>query len=496
MSEILERFRPLFYPRSIAVIGASLNPVKWGFEILHHLLLGGPDCKVYPVNPREKIILGLNCYPSIKQVPGEVDLAVITVPPEIATGVVKECAEKRVKAVVVVTAGYSEVGEREKKLEEELVGLAEQGKFLMIGPNCQGIMCTDSRIFAQIMGVFPLEGPLSIISQSGNIGGTLCRYCEHYNVGFSKFVSSGNEATTSSEDIIEYYGEDPETRVILAYIEGVDQGRKFFTIAKRVTRKKPIIMLKGGGTPVGARAVSSHTAALAGSNTVFDSACRQAGIIRVEALQDMLDLAIAFSTQPLPRGGRVGIVTMGGGLGVIAADACSRSGLEVIKLPEKTLEEMDKILPSRWSHNNPVDLAGAEGGRLMTRCIEALIRCPEIDGLIEIGIGFDVQSVKEIKSSPFFPISSESELATLTESFKQRNRRFAENLMRLIDESGKPLLSASDAVATPDGEESEAIKALRKRGIMVYPTPERATKALGALARYSKYLKETAKETL
>ncbi len=495
MSEILERFRPLFYPRSIAVIGASLNPVKWGFEILHHLLLGGPDCKIYPINPREKIILGLDCYPSIKRVPGEVDLAVITVPPEIASGVIKECADKRVTAVVVVTAGYSEVGEKEKKLEEELVGLAKQGKFLMIGPNCQGVMCTNSRIFAQIMGVYPLEGPLSIISQSGNIGGTICRYCEHYNVGFSKFVSSGNEATIASEDIIEYYGEDPETRVILAYIEGVDRGRKFFTAAQKVTRKKPIIMLKGGRTPVGARAVSSHTAALAGSDSVFDSACRQSGIIRVETLQDMFDLAITFSTQPLPRGNRVGIVTLGGGLGVIAADACAGSGLEVIRLPEKIREEIDKILPSRWSRNNPVDLAGAEGGRLMSQCIEALIRCPEIDGLIEIGIGFDVQSVKEIKSSSFFPISGEAELANLTKSLKRRNRRFAENLLRLIDESGKPLLSTSDTVATPDGEKSEAIKALRKKGVVVYPTPERAAKALGALARYSKYLRETTKET-
>lgn len=483
-SEVINRFTPLFYPKSVAIIGASNDARKWGFGVLHNIIRAKFAGKIYPINRREKLVCGLQAYPSIKETPEAVDLAIITIPPEAVPETLSECVGKGVKAVVVITAGFGEVGVQEKKLQDKIARIAEEGNLLMIGPNCQGVMCSHSLLSPQIYGVFPLPGPFSMVSQSGNVGGSLLQWSKYQNTGFSKFVSSGNEATTSCEDLIEYFGEDTDTGVILCYLEGVGDGRRFLEVSQRATRRKPLILLKGGKTRAGARAVSSHTGKMSGSDEVFAAVCRQAGVIQVNDLQELFDLGMAFARQPLPRGNRVGIVTVGGGWGVLAADTCLEQGLEVVPLPAPTRAKLDEILPPRWSHNNPVDLAAAQGRDTLSKCLTILLSCPEIDGVIQIGVGMGTQFKEHMDDSPFFPVEIREKLCNRAD---ENDRKTAESILNAMKEYRKPVTICSDNVGSYYEQSNMAIRALREQGIMVYSTPERAVRAMAALARYSDY---------
>jgi len=333
MEDVVQKFEYLFNPRSVAFIGASQKPYKWGFLIPLDMLDRGYEGKVYLVNPREKEIFGLPVHKSIMDVPGEVDLAFVTVPAPSVLDVVRQCARKGVHAILIITAGFGEIGDEGKAAQEEAAAVARDAGMLMVGPNCAGLLSPrPSRFYASMPAVEPKPGSISVVSQSGNVCGTIMRLCVHHGIGLARLVSSGNEAFLQTEDFFEYYAADPLTSVVMSYVEGVRDGRRFLDAAKQCSQKKPIVMLKVGKTDAGTRAAQSHTGALAGSAEVFSGACRQAGVIQVTDVQEMFDVAVAFARQPLPKGHRVGIISEGGGWGVLAADACAEVGLDVLSL--------------------------------------------------------------------------------------------------------------------------------------------------------------------
>jgi acyl-CoA synthetase (NDP forming) len=487
MSKIIDKFEPLFNPRSIAFIGASNTVTKWGFLILFNLLDGGYKGKVYPINPKDDEVMGLKAYPSVLDVPDDVDLAIIVVPPKHVLGVIGQCVEKRIPVGVVVTAGFGELDEEGKKIEREMAAVAKAGGMVLAGPNCAGVMSVNScSMFALMPPFTPKPGRISMASQSGNVGASMMRFSVERGMGFNKFISTGNEAHLHSEDYFEYYAEDPDTDVILSYIEGPHDGRRLFEVAKKAVQAKPLIMLKSGRTSAGEKAAASHTGSLAGSDDIFDSMCKQSGITRVENIEEMFDTAQAMLRQPVPKGNRVGIVAAGGGWGVLAADACSNVGLDVVALKPETLAELDEILPEWWSRNNPVDLvAGLRPGDFVNS-VEALLRCDYIDCVLALGgVGFSTARAKNFKESP---VAERYGLGQMMDMFSASDLQTAEDLVGLIDKYGKPLLVASETVVGSRVIENRPILTLEENGVMVYPTPDRAAGVMARLVERALFL--------
>jgi acyl-CoA synthetase (NDP forming) len=483
MSEIERRFQPLFKPKSIAFIGASNNPRKWGFIVLANLINGGFEGPIYPINPKEQKIQGLKAYPSVADLPDTPDLAVIVVPPLAVPSVIDECVAKGVPAGLVITAGFAEVGLDGEKLQGEMVDRARQGNMILVGPNCNGIMRPSSKLFPLMPPVFPSPGPIAVVAQSGNVATSIVRRLMKSGFGCSCYVSSGNEADLHCEDYFNYLAEDSETRVILSYIEGFRDGKRFFEAAKRVTRVKPIIMLKVGGTAAGARAAMSHTASLAGADSAFDGACRQAGVIRAKDIDELRNVGISLFRQPLPQGNRVGIVTAGGGWGVLAADACARAGLDVVTLPDETIAELDGFLPPWWSRSNPVDLvAGLRGDHLM-KSLECLLKCEVIDGVILLGI-MPALPLKPLPPNPGMDVIKKR----INDIMRMTGDVF-DQLMGFADSYQKPVIIASELPLVADELERQLAYMLGERGYICYPRPEDAAQVMACLASYGQYLR-------
>jgi len=331
------QLKSLFEPRAVAVIGASSKKGKIGYEILRNMVDGQFGGAIYPVNPHEEVILGLNVYRSISDVPDAVDTCIITVPPEVVPQVLLECGRKKVKGAVIISAGFSEIGNLE--LEKQVLESALKGGVRVIGPNCAGIINTEKRLYATIESRIA-PGSIAFITQSGALGGAVLAWAREQRMGFSKFVSYGNRSDVDEAELLEYLSEDRQTRVIAVYIEGLRDGRRFIQVAKRVSMAKPILAIKSGYSSEGSRATLSHTGAMAGSDKIYDGAFRQAGIIRAEDVDDLLDMAKALSCQPPSRGDRIGVVTNSGGPGVMMVDALARLGL---KAPESSAESRDKL---------------------------------------------------------------------------------------------------------------------------------------------------------
>ncbi|MBE0481809.1 MAG: CoA-binding protein, partial [Dehalococcoidia bacterium] len=328
---LVQRLEYLFSPRSAAVIGASSTPGKWGCDILNLLLTRGQRA-VYPINKNRPQVLGVKAYSSLADVPSPVDFAAITVASELLPEAMEDCVRKGVKAALVISGGFSEVGGEAAVLEQKVVEIARKGGIRFIGPNCAGHFNTYADLYTAPYLPPVRRGPAAFITQSGNLGLVVLAMGNETGLGFSKYVSSGNEADLHFEDYLEYLGEDEQTRIILGYVEGIREGDRFLEVASRVTRKKPVVIMKVGRSKGGARAASSHTAALSGADEVCDAAFRQAGVIRVEEVHDLVDVANALLAQPLPGGNRVAVLTVGGGLGVIAADTLDKYGLELSEL--------------------------------------------------------------------------------------------------------------------------------------------------------------------
>jgi len=347
-----------FRPSSVAVIGASRDPEKLGYAVLANLKEGGFSGALYPVNPKAEEILGLKAYPTVLDIPGPVDLAVIVIPYPLVPEALRQCGEKGVPAAVVISAGFREAGREGLERELELVQIARQYHIRLIGPNCLGVIDTHTPLNATFAAGMPPGGPIAFMSQSGALGTAVLDMAMAGRIGFSRFVSLGNKADVNEVDLLEAWENDPGSRVILAYIEGLPDGQKFMEVARRVTRKKPVVAVKSGVTRSGARAVSSHTGSLAGSEAAYHAAFWQAGVIRAESMEHLFDLALAFAYQPLPRGDRIAIVTNAGGPGILATDALEHAGLQLARLRPETVQALMADLPSAASAANPVDVLG------------------------------------------------------------------------------------------------------------------------------------------
>jgi len=384
--EIMKELDPLFNPKSVAHIGATNNRNKWGFSTITSLIqtFKGP---IYPVNSHEEQIQGLTSFKRVTDIPGPVDLAVFTIPAERVASVMKDCVIKGVKSAVIISAGFAEVGPEGKKLQDEVLSIAQKGNIRFIGPNCMGYWSASASLAAFMMPLLVRDGPLAFVSQGGNVGAAVVVAGYERGVGFHHYVSCGCAADVQIEDYIEYFGNDPAVKVIMTYIEGLNDGARFKEVVSKVTRKKPVIVLKPGKTEAAAKAIKSHSGAMAGSDAIYDVAFKKMGAIRVENPEEMLDVAIGCLTQPLPKGRNVAIITPGGSYGVLCAEACEEGGLNVVKLPDKTIEEFDKIFPPRWSRGNPVDPAGDRNFIAYLVAPPRLLELKTVDSLIFMGFG-------------------------------------------------------------------------------------------------------------
>jgi len=459
----VDQLTPLFYPKSIALVGISSTATNVAYMFLLSLMDSGfPN--IYPVNPKGGELAGVKVYPSIRDIPGEIDLAVLTVPREAVPGIMRECADKHVKGVVLYTAGYSEMGPEGRKLEEEIVRIAHAGGTRVVGPNCVGTFNPSARLVPQF--ILPKQsGPVGVISHSGFLFYYLLMTIASRGLNPSKGVSCGSDCDLTCVDFLEYLGQDPETKVIAAYLEGIRDGERLLRVAREVSSRKPVIVLKGGNTDVGRRASASHTGTLAVSTATWSALCRQTGILSVGSFEQMMDALVALHHLPRPRGKRVGIITTPGGLAVTAVDACSELGLEVPLLSTATSRQLAGVAESLGtSVNNPVDLglvAALAPVQYIKPAIGLVGRDPNIDMLLVAFTG---------------PPGDDD----------VRDRQVADLLLAEIAASGKPTVICG---ATPVGWPRGELRFLEKSSVPVYPEPRRAAYALSKVAEYAEFLR-------
>jgi acyl-CoA synthetase (NDP forming) len=473
----------LFHPKNIAMIGASATFGKWGSIILFNILNGGFDGNVYPVNPKQRSIMELTCYPTVGDIPEPVDLAMITTPAKIVPSLIDECGAKGVPYVIVVTSNFSETGPEGARLEHEIVKKARSYGMRIVGPNTMGIFSASLDLHALMPPVIPLRGPVSMLSQSGNLGTQMLAWGESEGVGFEKFVSSGNEGDLTCIDYLKYFAKDDATKVILAYLEGVGPDSELLLVAREIARKKPIIVFKGGRTTIGEKAAASHSGAMAGSSHIYRAVFRQAGMIEAATSQGLMDCAKAFSSLPVPRGNRVAILTRGGGWGVITADACEENGLVVPPLPDDLVKRFNGILPEYWSHGNPIDMVAVITPEPMLQCLEILAKWEGIDAIIVAG-GSGGMTMKYPNKSRL----PEEFKTALVGAFNPAKTDFQSQdptallIKDLVGQTGKPIINVS--LGSPDsGRES-----LEDYQPVSFPTPERAVRVLRLMAEYRRFL--------
>jgi acetate---CoA ligase (ADP-forming) len=449
----------LLRPRSIAVIGASRTPNTIGYQILDNLLRHGYAGAVYPVNPGAKAVHGVRAYPRIADIPDEVDLAIIVVPKQHVVAVAKECGEKGVGGLVVISAGFREIGGEGVEREAALVEVVRRYGMRLVGPNCMGLLNTAPEISmnATFAPTMPPPGPVSFLSQSGAMGVTILDYAAEYGIGISQFVSVGNKPDVSGNDLIEYWVDDERTRIVLMYVENFGNPRRFTALAREFTRRMPIVVVKSGRSGAGARAASSHTGALAGTDAAIDALFAQSGAIRVDTVEELFDLAMAFSYQPIPRGNRVAIVTNAGGPGIIIADACEAHGLDVADLSPETRAHLAAHFPEEASLQNPIDMIASATPRSYRIAVEAVLADPQIDAVI----------------------------ATFVPPLGIRQEDVAEAIVGAASGSHeKPVLAVlMGREGLPQG-----LAELASAGIPGYRFPESAVRALAAMYRYRRWL--------
>jgi acetyl coenzyme A synthetase (ADP forming)-like protein len=375
---MVHRLESFFKPKTIAVVGASRNITKIGHAALKNLLIYNYECEVFPVNPNEKEILGLKCYKRVTQIPVDLDLVSIAVPARFVPQILRDCVKKKVKNVIIISSGFGEIGNQE--LEDELKEIIKGTNMRVLGPNVMGYKnCADGLDASFVYGT-ARKGNLSLISQSGALGIGMIHLANSEFMGLSKIIGVGNKIDLDDDDLIDYFAQDPDTKVIGLYIEAVKDGRAFMNSIKKC--KKPVLVVKAGRTQAGARATASHTGSMAGSDKIYDAAIKQAGGIRCRDVVELFDMAKALAGQPPARGNRIGIVTNGGGIGILITDACVANGLTVPQLSKKTFNKIDKILPDIVNPNNPVDILGDAGFYRYEAATSALLEDPNIDGVI------------------------------------------------------------------------------------------------------------------
>ncbi len=484
MSAVVERFQPLFYPRGIVLTGVSAHPGKFGSVAYHNLIACGYEGELFPVNRDGAVCFGRPTYKTVAEVPqGRADLAFICTPNSANEELLRACARIGVRAAFVASAGYGESADG-KEMERRLVALGRELGLLIAGPNGQGLVSTGVRMCAQIVAPYPPPGPISVVSQSGNLASSFMNYGCLTGVGMSKAISCGNSALLELADYLEYYGEDPGTAVSLAYLEGVEDGRRFLSVAREHATRKPLVLVRGGVTGAGKRAASSHTGALASDDRIFAGVCRQAGITRVDTVEEAYETAAAFATQPLPRGPRTLVFTVAGGWGVLTSDACVQAGLDLIPLPEDLRRAIDAMVPSRWSRSNPVDLAGGETRDTIPELLELMAAHPDVDAIVYLGIGIQAAQAQMFRRGPFWPDHGLERIATFHES---QDRRYALAAAEASRRHGKPVLVASELVHTDRAYGNAGPLGVAESGRVTAPSGQRAIRTLARMVRYARW---------
>lgn len=474
----------LFYPRSIAFVGASGTFGKWGYMLFCNVVAGGFRGPIFLVNSKGEDIAGRKTFKSIGDIPEPVDLAVVTLPASKVLDLIPQLKGKGIKNMLLITSGFAETGAEGRRLEEELVREARKAGILILGPNTMGICNPHDALFCCGSNVLPKPGTTTLVCQSGNLGVQLLGFAEHEGIGIRAFGGSGNEAMITIEDYMEAFEVDELTQTVVLYIESIKNGRRFFEAARRVGKKKPVVMLKGGRTQAGNRAAASHTGALASNLRVFAAAARQAGIIVAEQPMDLLDLSAVFSSLPLPRGNRVAVMTLGGGWGVVASDLCMENGLTIPELSPELIARIDEILPPYWSRSNPIDLVGEFDPMIPQRVVEELAKWEGCDAVIHLGIVGRLTFLKHMLRSIYAvdPTRDRKFLDALPEMLVEIENRYTVHTVRLMEQYGKPILGVNllpeeNARTILDVEGSDY------KGVS-FLTPERAVKALARMNTY------------
>ncbi len=479
-------FSKVFYPESIALVGASNNLLKWGSFLLSHLTGGGfPRERVFPVNSREEFIHDIPAYASLEELPRPADLVVVTTPAPAVPGVLEECARCGMTNVIVISSGFSEVGGEGVALEREISRLAAEKGLTMFGPNTMGIVNTAVDMYALGAPLQLRKGNISFVSQSGNVGAQLLGWTMSQGIGFGKFVGTGNEASIHCEDVVGYFGEDPDTDLILAYIEGLENGQLFVERCTRASQRKPVIVLKSGRTEAGSRAASSHTGALAGSDDVIGAALEQSGVIRAASSQEMLDLAKSFGRIPLPRGNRLGILTLGGGWGVIATDAAVDAGFDLAPLDEETTRVCDDLLPPFWSRGNPIDLVGNLSVDNHMQILEKMAASPNFDAIIALGsLGTSVMIGMSSMVAQQETMGWDQEFfKSFLVNIQERNHQFMDRAIELMDRYSKPIVFVEMQFLGDD-----SLVELEQGRSVIFTAPEKAAAVLQKMRIYHEWL--------
>ena len=375
-------FDNFFCPRSVAIIGASREEGKVGNTIVENMIDSGYKGELFLINPRADKIHNIKCYKSILDTPADIDLVIIVIPSKYVSKVIEQCAEKNTKWAIIISAGFKESGIKGAKMEKRLIEKAKYYGIRILGPNCLGIINSNCPINASFSPNMPKKGVIGFISQSGALGTAILDWARTNKIGLSKFVSLGNKADISENDLLEDWADDDKTKVITVYMEGVKNGKDFLRISSKVSKKKPVVIIKAGNTDAGAKAVSSHTGTLAGSSKAYDAAFKQAGVIRAKTIKDLFNHAIALSNQPLPKGKRVAIITNAGGPGIMATDACEENNIILANLESKTIDKLKEFLPETASFYNPVDVLGDALADRYRKTLEAVIKDKNIDAIL------------------------------------------------------------------------------------------------------------------
>ena len=484
MSSHFAQFDSLFSPRAIVVVGASSHPGKFGFVSLHNILSNKFAGKVYATNLAGEVILGIQTVASIDDLPmNEIDLAFFCTPASANPSLLRQCAARGIRAAFIASAGYREAGPSGEQAERDLVLLATELGMVIAGPNGQGVVSTPVSMCAQIVGPYPPRGAISVASQSGNFVSSFLNYARQTGVGIARAISAGNAAQTSVGDYLEWFSQDSETRVSLAYIESVNDGKALEASFLRALQNKPLVVVKGGATDLGSRAAQSHTGALASNDKIFDGLCRSTGASRAATVEEAFDIAATFATQPLPQGNRVVVLTTVGGWGVVTSDAIAKDGvLHLVSLPTDLTKALDELLPPRWSRNNPIDCAGGETRDTIPEILELICAHDDIDAVIFLGLGIQSNQARMMSEGEFYP---DHGLERIVAYHRRQDERFAQSAAECAAKYNKPVLVATElAVADPLNPGPATV---RETGKLCYASGTRAATALAHMYRYARF---------
>ena len=461
MSHSLTSF---FKPKTIAVVGASKNSIKIGHAALKNLLISDYDCAIYPINPKEQQILGLKCHKKLSDIKRHIDLVLISVPAPIVPEILRECVQKKVDNVIIISSGFSEIGNHE--LEEELRQIIDHAPIRVLGPNTMGYKNASDNLDASFVFGVPRKGNLALISQSGALGIGMIYLANNEYVGVSKIIGVGNKLDIDDDDLIDYFATDPATKVIGLYIEAVKDGRAFMNSIKAC--HKPVLVVKAGRSSAGARATASHTGSMAGSDTIYSAAIKQAGGIRCRDIVELFDMARALAGQPPAQGNRIGIITNGGGLGILLTDACEANGLHVPPLSKTTYKKIDKVLPDIVNPNNPVDLVADAGFYRYEASTRAMLEDPNIDGVIVASVHGGYARPQEFTGA-------------ILKMIRER---------KLHEEYKKPIL----ATWVGGKEFEDMVFDLKSAGVPIYPSSWRTARAMLGLYLEGKRIQREEKQ--